>query len=167
LELCNKIILATSMIVGYAYAMEFFAAWFSESPYERSQFLYRLGGSHAWVFWTMTLCNVVSPMFFWWKRIRRSIIAMWIISVFVNIGMWFERANIFMLSLERDQLPANWGTWVGTSFDWMVTAGSFGWFMFLFLLYCKTMPTVAIGEIKSVLVNPSGKAKVGEGHHHG
>jgi molybdopterin-containing oxidoreductase family membrane subunit len=167
LELCNKIILATSMIVGYAYAMEFFAAWFGESPYERSQFLYRLGGPHAWVFWTMTLCNVVAPQFFWWKRIRRSIIAMWIICVFVNIGMWFERANIFMLSLERDHLPSNWGMWVGTTWDWAVTAGSFGWFMFLFLLFCKTMPTIAIAEIKSVLENPSGKADSHGGAHHG
>ncbi len=165
LELCNKIILATSMIVGYAYSMEFFAAWFSESSYERSQFLYRLAGPHAWIFWTMTLCNVVSPMFFWFKRIRRSLIAMWIICIFVNIGMWFERANIFMLSLERDHLPANWGYWVGTSWDWMVVAGSFGWFMFLYLLYCRTMPTIAIAEIKSVLVNPSGKAVPGDAHH--
>ncbi len=165
LELCNKIILATSMIVGYAYAMEFFAAWFSESVYERSQFLYRLTGPHAWVFWSMTLCNVVAPQFFWWKRVRRSLIAMWIISVFVNIGMWFERANIFMLSLERDHLPSSWDMWVGTTWDWMVVAGSFGWFMFLFLLYAKTMPTIAIAEIKSVLVNPSGKAKGGA--HHG
>jgi len=157
LELCNKIILATSMIVGYAYAMEFFAAWFSESLYERSQFIYRVSGPHAWVFWCMTLSNCVAPLFFWSKRIRRSLIAMWIISVFVNIGMWFERANIFMLSLERDHMPGAWGMWVGTTWDWMVVAGSFGWFMFLFLLYCKTMPTIAIAEIKSVLVNPSGK----------
>ena len=164
LELCNKIILATSMIVGYAYAMEFFAAWFSESVYERSQFLYRLTGPHAWMFWSMTLCNVVAPQFFWWKRVRRSLIGMWIISVFVNIGMWFERANIFMLSLERDHLPSSWDMWVGTSWDWMVVAGSFGWFMFLFLLYAKTMPTIAIAEIKSVLVNPSGKA-MGGAHH--
>ena len=169
LELCNKIILATSMIVGYAYAMEFFAAWFSESVYERSQFLYRLAGPHAWIFWTMTLCNVIAPQFFWWKRVRRSLIAMWIISVFVNIGMWFERANIFMLSLERDHLPSSWDMWIGTSWDWMVVGGSFGWFMFLFLLYCKTMPTIAIAEIKSVLVNPSGKANAGNhgGTHHG
>jgi hypothetical protein len=97
--------------------------------------------------------------------------AMWIICVFVNIGMWFERANIFMLSLENDHMPGAWGMWVGTTWDWMVVAGSFGWFMFLFLLYCKTMPTIAIAEIKSMLINPAGKPKTpaveGEGHHHG
>jgi Ni/Fe-hydrogenase subunit HybB-like protein len=169
LELCNKVILATSMIVGYAYSMEFFAAWFSESTYERSQFIYRLTGPHAWIFWTMTLCNVVSPMFFWSKRVRRSLIGMWIVSIFVNIGMWFERANIFMLSLERDHLPSAWGYWVGTSWDWMVVIGSFGWFLMWYFLYCKVMPTVAIAEIKAVLVDPAGKnAAAGHGGaHHG
>ncbi len=157
LDICNKIILATSMIVGYAYAMEFFAAWFSESLYERHQFLYRLGGDKAWVFWTMALCNCVAPMFFWFKKVRRSLIAMWIISVFVNIGMWFERFNIFVLSIEHDQLPAAWDYFVGTSFDWMVTIGTFGWFFLLFLLFCKFAPTIAIAEVKSVLVDPTGR----------
>jgi len=164
LELCNKIILATSMIVGYAYTMEFVAAWFSESPWERNQFIYRMTGGHAWVFWTMFLCNVVSPQFFWSKRVRRSLMAMFIISIFVNIGMWFERANIFMLSLERDHITANWRMWVGTKFDWIVVVGSFGWFMFLFLLFCRTMPTVAIAEIKAVLSDPAG---TGSGDHGG
>ena len=151
LELCNKVILATSMIVGYAYAMEFFAAWFSEDLPERHQFLYRLGGDHSWVFWTMTLCNCVAPMFFWAKRVRRSLLAMWIISVFVNIGMWFERFNIFVLSLENDMIPARWAFFEGTAFDWLVTAGTFGIFFTLFLVFCKWAPTIAIAEVKSVL----------------
>lgn len=156
LELCNKFILATGMIVGYAYIMEFFAAWFSESLYERHQFLYRLGGVHAWVFWTMFLCNVISPLFFWFKKVRRSLLGMWILSIFVNIGMWFERFNIFVLSVEHDHIPANWDYFVGTAFDWMVTFGTFGWFFFLFLLFCKLAPTIAIAEVKSVLVDPAG-----------
>ncbi len=156
LDLCNKFILATGMIVGYAYIMEFFAAWFSESTYEREQFLYRLGGAHAWVFWTMFLCNVISPLFFWFRGVRRSLLGMWILSIFVNIGMWFERFNIFVLSVEYDHLPSNWDLFVGTSFDWFVTAGTFGWFFFLFLLFCKLAPTIAIAEVKSVLVDPAG-----------
>lgn len=151
LELCNKVILATSMIVGYAYAMEFFAAWFSEDLPERHQFLYRMGGAHSWVFWTMTLCNCVAPLFFWSKRVRRSLIAMWIISVFVNIGMWFERFNIFVLSLENEFIPTTWSYFQGTAFDWLVTAGTFGIFFTLFLVFCKWAPTIAIAEVKSVL----------------
>ena len=155
-------ILATGMVVTYAYAMEFFAAWFSESWGERHQFLYRLGGDHSWVFWTMTLCNCVSPLFFWRKRVRRSLLAMWIISIFVNIGMWFERFNIFVLSLEQDHLPANWDHFVGTTWDWLVLIGSFGLFFTLFTLFCKLAPTIAIAEVKSVLDDPAGNG----GHHH-
>ena len=151
LELCNKFILATGMIVGYAYIMEFFAAWFSESQWERDQFIYRLFGEKAWVFWTMFLCNVITPLFFWFRGVRRSLMGMWILSIFVNIGMWFERFNIFVLSVEHDHIPANWDYFVGTSFDWFVTAGTFGWFFFLFLLFCKLGPTIAIAEVKSVL----------------
>ncbi|MBA3846385.1 MAG: polysulfide reductase NrfD [Planctomycetes bacterium] len=167
LEYCNKIILATSMIVGYAYAMEFFAAWYSESLYERSQFVYRMTGPHAWIFYSMALSNCVAPMFFWFKGVRRSLIAMWIISIFVNIGMWFERANIFMLSLERDHLPSSWDHWVGTTFDWMVVAGSFGMFFTLFMIYCKVMPTIAIAEVKTVLVNPTGARDPADYHDAG
>jgi len=167
LEYCNKIILATSMIVGYAYAMEFFAAWYSESLYERSQFIYRMTGPHAWIFWSMALSNCVAPMFFWFKGVRRSLIGMWIISIFVNIGMWFERANIFMLSLERDHLPSSWDHWVGTTFDWMVVVGSFGMFFTLFMIYCKVMPTIAIAEVKTVLVNPTGARDPADYHDAG
>ena len=165
LEICNKFILATGMIVSYAYAMEFFAAWFSESKFERHQFLYRLGGAHAWVFWTMTLSNCVAPLFFWSKRVRRSLLGMWIVTIFVNIGMWFERFNIFVLSIEQDHVPAAWDHFVGTKFDWLVVLGSFGLFFTLFLVFCKAAPTVAIAEIKSILVNPSGKPGGGKHHH--
>ncbi|MDA3959224.1 MAG: polysulfide reductase NrfD [Planctomycetota bacterium] len=166
LEICNKFILATGMIVSYAYAMEFFAAWFSESKFERHQFLYRLGGDHAWVFWTMTLSNCVAPLFFWSKRIRRSLLGMWMVCIFVNIGMWFERFNIFVLSLEQDHLPASWDMFVGTSWDWMVVFGSFGLFFILFLLFCKFGPAIAIAEVKSVLAYPAGKPE-GTGHGSG
>ena len=167
LDVCNKFILATGMVVTYAYAMEFFAAWFSESAYERHQFIYRVEGDHAWVFWTMTLCNCVAPLFLWFRHIRRSLLAMWIISIFVNIGMWFERFNIFVLSLEQDHLPTNWSHFVGTWFDWLVVLGSFGLFFILFLIFCRVGPTIAIAEIKTVLVDPVGKRGDKEGAHHG
>jgi molybdopterin-containing oxidoreductase family membrane subunit len=167
LELCNKFILATGMIVSYAYAMEFFAAWFSESQYERHQFLYRLGGDHAWVFWTMTLCNCVAPLFLWSKSVRRSLLAMWIISIFVNIGMWFERFNIFVLSLEQDHLPTNWSHFVGTTWDWMVLVGSFGLFFILYLIFCRLAPVIPIAEIKTILTDPGGTRGGKEGAHHG
>ncbi len=155
LELCNKIILFTSMLVGYAYLMEFIIAWYSEAQYERAQFMYRLSGEHAWAFWTMFTCNVFIPQLFWSKKIRRNLMAMFIIAFFVNIGMWFERFNIFVLSLEHDFLPSNWSYFVPTPFDVGVTVGSFGLFFTLFLLFTRVMPTMAIAEVKSVLHRPN------------
>jgi molybdopterin-containing oxidoreductase family membrane subunit len=164
LELCNKVILATSLIVGYAYISEFFVAWYSEAPYERAQFMYRLIGllntpdggiAHMWAFWTMMICNVMIPQLFWSKRIRRHLTIMFIISIFVNIGMWFERFNIFVLSLEHDFLPASWGYYRPTLFDWGVTLGSFGLFFTLFLGFSRVLPTIAIAEVKSVLHRPN------------
>jgi len=155
LELCNKVILLTSMIVGYAYLMEFFIAWYSESVYEKAQFMYRLTGAHAWAFWTMFICNVVIPQAFWSKKLRRHLTFMFIVSIFINIGMWFERFNIFVLSLEHDFLPANWAYYRPTMFDWGTTLGSFGLFFTLFFGFCRVLPTLAMAEVKSVLHNPN------------
>jgi len=155
LELCNKIILLTSMIVGYAYLMEFIIAWYSEAQYERAQFWYRLSGEHAWAFWTMFTCNVIIPQVFWFRKMRRHLWVMFVISLFINVGMWFERFNIFVLSLEHDFLPSNWAYYVPTPFDAGVTLASFGLFFTLFLGFCRVMPTLAMAEVKTVLHNPN------------
>jgi molybdopterin-containing oxidoreductase family membrane subunit len=166
LEICNKVILLTSMIVGYAYIMELVIAWYSEAQYERAQFLYRLIGlmhakdpaiAHAWSYWLMMFCNVALPQLFWFKKIRRHLAIMFVISLFVNVGMWFERFNIFILSLEHDFLPANWAYFQPTLFDFGTTIGSFGLFFTLFLGFCRVMPTLAIAELKTVLHNPKAK----------
>lgn len=164
LDLCCKVILFTSMLVGYAYIFEFIIAWYSEAQYERAQFAYRLvgmlnapdgGWAHAWAFWIMMICNVVIPQIFWFKWARRNLMLMFIVSLFINIGMWFERFNIFILSLENDFLPANWSYFVPTLFDAGVTLASFGLFFTLFFGFCRVMPTLAIAEVKSVLHNPN------------
>jgi len=164
LDICCKIILFTSMLVGYAYIMEIFVAWYSEAPYEQAQFMYRLTGmmlsddphiAHAWAFWTMMFCNVAVPQIFWFKKMRRHLPIMFIASIFINIGMWFERFNIFVLSLEHDFLPANWAYYKPTMFDVGMTIGSFGLFFTLFLGFTRVLPTVAIAEVKSVLIKPN------------
>jgi molybdopterin-containing oxidoreductase family membrane subunit len=164
LELCNKVILFTSMLVGYAYIGEFFVAWYSEAQYEQAQFLYRLKGTlgapdgniaHAWAFWTMMICNVAIPQLFWSKKIRRNLAVMFIISLFINIGMWFERFNIFILSIEHDFMPANWAYFRPTFFDAAITAMSFGLFFTMFLGFTRVLPTLAIAELKSVLHKPN------------
>ncbi|MCY4321772.1 MAG: polysulfide reductase NrfD [Bdellovibrionaceae bacterium] len=151
MENMNKIIMVTGMMVGYAYACEFFMAWYSGSAYEQYAFLNRAFGPYWWSYWIMITCNVLIPQLFWFKKIRRHIKTMFVISIFVNIGMWFERYVIIVTSLHRDFLPANWGLFKMTFFDFGSLIGSFGMFLTLFLLYIRALPAISISEVKPVL----------------
>jgi len=151
LENMNKIILLTGMMVGYAYATEFFTALYSGNQFERFTFMNRAGGPFFWAYWTMVTCNVVVPQIFWFRRFRRSLPVMFVVSLLVNVGMWFERFTIIVTSLHRDFLPSAWSYYKPTIFDWSVTAGSFGWFFMWFLLFCRFFPAISMAEVKSVL----------------
>jgi len=151
LENMTKIILLTGTMVGYAYAMEFFTAWYSGNRYEQFAFMNRAFGPYAWAYWTMVTCNVISPQFFWFKKFRTTPWLMVIVCIFVNIGMWFERFVITVTSLSRDFLPSSWGYFQPTFVDIGMLIGSFGLFFTLFLLFCRYMPIVAISEVKSIL----------------
>ena len=149
LEATNKILLATGMIVGFAYSTEFFMAAYSGSHFE-GFILGTAFGTYWWAYWIMFSCNAFVPQVFWFKSMRRSIPVMFVVSLLVNVGMWFERYVIIVTSLTQDFLPSNWALYVMTPFDWGLTIGSFGWFFMFFLVYCRTFPTVAIAEVKSV-----------------
>ncbi len=151
LENMNKVILATGLVVGYAYATEFFTAWYSGNPYERFVFMNRAFGPYAWAYWTMVTCNVISPQIFWFKRFRTSVPVMFTISILVNIGMWFERFVIIVSSLHRDFLPSSWGYFRPTLVDILTFAGSFGLFLTLFLLFVRFLPMIAISEVKGMM----------------
>ena len=161
MEVMNKIIMVTGLLVGYAYASEFFIAWYSGAPYEQYVFVNRAFGPYGWSYWIMVSCNVITPQLFWFKKLRRSIPVMFVASIFVNIGMWFERYVITVTSLHRDFLPANWGMFDMTFFDFGALIGSFGMFLFLFLLYLRLVPAVSIAEVKPVLFVGKDKG----GHH--
>ncbi|MCK6598570.1 MAG: polysulfide reductase NrfD [Bdellovibrionaceae bacterium] len=167
MEVMNKIIMTTGLMVGYAYASEFFIAWYSGNPYERYVFMNRAGlpgtsGDYAWSYWMMICCNVIIPQIFWFKKARRSIPTMFIVSIFVNIGMWFERFVITITSLHNDFLPSNWGNYAWSIWDAGVLLGSFGMFLTLFLLYLRLFPAISIAEIKPVL--PVGRDDHKGGH---
>jgi molybdopterin-containing oxidoreductase family membrane subunit len=151
LENMNKIILATGSMVGYAYAIEFFIAWYSGNPYEVFTFTNRAFGPYWWAYWIMVTCNVVCPQLFWFRRVRQSIPAMMVIAFFVNVGMWFERFVIVITSLSADYLPSSWGMYWPTWVDVLTLIGSFGLFFMLFLLFLRFLPMVAMAEIKVVL----------------
>jgi Ni/Fe-hydrogenase subunit HybB-like protein len=168
-DLMCKVTLATGSIVGYAYGMEVFIAWYSGNPFERYAFLNRAFGPYWWGYWIMIFCNVVVPQLFWFKRIRRHMIIVWVLSIFVNIGMWFERFEIVVTSLHRDFLPSNWGYFSPTVIDILTYIGTFGLFFTFFLLFLRFLPLIAIAEVKGVTPqadphHPLGGAKLG-GHH--
>ena len=155
LENMNKVMLAMGMIVGYAYSTEFFVAWYSGNPYEGFTFLNRAYGPYAWAYWIMVGCNVLVPQLFWFRRLRRSILWMFVASILINIGMWFERFVIVVTSLHRDFLPSSWGYYRPTFWDVAIYLGSFGLFFTLFSLFVRYLPMVAMAEVKQVLPEAS------------
>lgn len=150
LEKMNKIMLVTGMMVGYAYGCEFFIAWYSGSIYESFAFVNRAFGPYAWAYWIMVTCNVLVPQVFWIKKWRTSIAVMFVASILINVGMWFERFVIVM-SLARDYLPSSWDYYKPTIWDISTFVGSFGLFFTLFLLFAKFVPMIAMSEVKAVL----------------
>jgi Ni/Fe-hydrogenase subunit HybB-like protein len=146
-----KLILLTGSIVAYSYAIEWFIAAYSGNAYERYVFLNRAFGSYAWAFWTMMACNVLVPQVFWWKRARSSIPVLFVASILINVGMWFERMVIVVTSLHRDFMPSMWSYFTPTVWDVTTLLGSFGLFFTMFCLFVRFLPMVSISEVKSVL----------------
>ncbi len=160
LEKMNKIMLVTGMMVGYAYSCEFFIAWYSGNIYEQFAFINRAFGPYAWAYWIMVTCNVAVPQIFWFKKLRRSVPVMFVATIFINIGMWFERFVIVVTSLSADFLPSSWGYFSPTKYDIGLLIGSFGLFFTLFLLFLRFLPMIAMSEVKGVLPQA-------DPHHHG
>jgi molybdopterin-containing oxidoreductase family membrane subunit len=172
IELMNIVIMITGSIVGVAYITELFIAWYSGVEYEQYAFLNRATGPYWWAYWAMMSCNVFSPQFMWFKRLRTSIMFSFFISIIVNIGMWFERFVIIVTSLHRDYLPSSWTMFSPTFVDIGIFIGTIGFFFVLFLLYSRTFPVIAQAEVKTILkasgerykrIRESGESLVGTG----
>jgi Ni/Fe-hydrogenase subunit HybB-like protein len=150
IEAMNKVILLTGSIVGVAYLTELFIAFYSGVLWEAEAFRLRVMGPYWWAYWAMMTCNVVSPQLFWFKKLRRNVMFTFIMSIVVNIGMWFERFVIIM-SLHRDYLPSAWSYYTPTWPEVGFYLGSFGLFFTCFFLFAKYFPVIAIAEIKFIL----------------
>ncbi len=151
LDKIAKITLAMAWIMIYCYAIEQFVGWYSGDEYERYMYLsYRPFGSYGWVFWLLVTTNLVIPQVLWWRRMRRSTVALFGVGVSVLVGMWVERFVIVVTSLARDYLPSSWHAYAPTLVDWGILLGSFGLFLFLFLLFLRFVPFVPIAEIKKL-----------------
>jgi Ni/Fe-hydrogenase subunit HybB-like protein len=158
IESMNKVIILTGSIVGVAYITEFFIAWYSGVEYEQYAFINRATGPYWWAYWSMMTCNVITPQLFWFRSIRRSLTATFIISIFVNIGMWFERFVIIVTSLHRDYIPSSWAMFSPTIIDIGIYVGTLGLFFTLFLLFAKYFPVINMFEVKVILKSSSGVA---------
>jgi molybdopterin-containing oxidoreductase family membrane subunit len=153
-----KLLLLTGLIVGYAYAVEYFIAWYSGNPFEQQSFWNRAFGEYWWATWTMITCNGVLPLFLFFKKIRRSIPALFVLSLFVNLGMWFERFVIIVVSLSFEYEPYSMGHYTPSWVEWSILLASFAWFFMWFLLFAKNFPTVSITEVKEIIPMPRKRA---------
>jgi len=151
IERMNKVIVLTGSIVGVAYLTELFMAWYSGVEYEQAAFQWRILGPYWWSYWAMMSCNVISPQFFWFKKLRRNVPFTFIMSIVVNIGMWFERFVIIVTSLYRDYIPGSWSYYSPTWPEVGFYLGTFGLFFTCFFLFAKYFPVIAIAEIKFIL----------------
>jgi molybdopterin-containing oxidoreductase family membrane subunit len=169
LENMSKIMLATGMMVGLAYGTEFFIAWYSGNAYESFTFLNRAFGPYAWAYWIMVTCNVVVPQLFWFKKLRQHTLVLWVASVLINVGMWFERFVIVVTSLHRDFIPSSWGYYIPTWVDVLTFLGSFGLFFTLFLLFLRFAPMIGMAEVKGVMpaAHLDHHGHQGHGDYHG
>jgi len=150
----SKLILVTGMIVFFAYGSEYFIAWYSVETPERAAFWNRAFGDYWWATWIMLTCNGIIPMMLWSKKVRTNIAALFTITIFINIGMWFERYVIIITSLAREYEPWQWRSYMPSWVEMTILAGSFAWFLMWFLLFLRILPAVSVAELKEVLPPP-------------
>ncbi len=151
IEYMNIVIIVTGSIVGVAYLTELFISWYSGVEYESYAFINRFSGPYSWAYWMMMTCNVISPQLFWFKKIRTSLTATFLLSIVVNIGMWFERFVIIVTSIHRDYTPGAWGEFHPSVTDIGFFVGTLGIFFTLFLLFARYFPVLALNELKTIL----------------
>ena len=148
---CAKVMLATGMIVAYGYSTEVFMAWYSASHWEYFMMWNRMFGPMGWSYWTLITCNIALPQLMWIRKFRTNVGLMFLMSLIVNTGMWFERFVIVVTSLTRDYLPSSWGTYRATKWDYMTFAGTLGFFTFCFFLFIRFLPMIPMSELRLML----------------
>ncbi|HEV2053718.1 MAG TPA: NrfD/PsrC family molybdoenzyme membrane anchor subunit [Methylomirabilota bacterium] len=162
LDAMAKLILLTSLVLTYFYLCEAFTTWYSAEHYERASLFDRATKQYAWAFWLQYFCNSLAPLVFFWKKPRTHVITLYVVSILVLIGMWFERFNIIVLGLAFDFYPYTWGTYVPTVTDTTIVVGSFAFFLILFLGFIRVMPSLSIVEVKETLAHPLKHAHGGQ-----
>ena len=156
LQNMGKVMLATGMIVVYGYLMEFFFGWYSGSHVEGFTFLNRVTGPYRWYWYSLIVCNGFAPQTLWLRRVRTSPPALFVVALFVSVGMWLERFVIVVTSLHRDFLPSSWGMYAGTIWDWATYIGTLGLFFSLLFLFIRFLPMISIFEMRTIVPGTRG-----------
>ena len=151
LDVMAKVMLCTGLIVAYGYLMEAFISWYSGNIYERSTMWNRMTGPYWWAYWSLILTNVAIPQLLWVKRVRAHVVALWMMSIVINIGMWLERFVIIVTSLHRDFLPSSWGMYRPSFWDWSTYIGTIGLFLTLLFLFIRFLPMISIFEMRTMV----------------
>jgi len=151
LQNMGKILLATGLIVAYGYLVEIFMAWYSGNWYEQFMILNRIQGPYQKQWMALLLCNVLAPQLLWFRRVRSSPLLLFLVAMFVNVGMWLERFVIVVTSLHRDFLPSSWGMYSGTVWDWATFVGTIGLFLALLFLFIRFLPMISIFEMRTIV----------------
>jgi molybdopterin-containing oxidoreductase family membrane subunit len=156
LDAIARILTFISLIMATAYTTELFIAWYSGAEYEMFTFMKnRVTGEYTFAFWTMITCNAIIPQLFWFKKIRTNITIVFIISIFINIGMWFERYVIVVTSLSKDFLPSSWAPYHPTIVERAIYVGTLGIFLLGILLFFRYIPMIAFSEVKGIFKETS------------
>jgi len=159
-----KVMLATGLMVGYGYTMEAFFGWYSANQYERFMLWNRMTGPYAWTYWTLIFINIGLVQLLWFRRVRQNTKLLFVLSLFINFGMWLERFVIIVTSLHRDFVPSSWGMYYPTRWDFLTYFGTIGLFVTLFFLFIRFVPMISMFEMRTLL--PEAKVQPGD-HAHG
>src|SRR5690348_9967869 len=151
IEASAKLMLGTGLIVAYGYSQEAFFSWYSGDKYESFMYWNRITGPYGFTYALLILCNIALPQLLWWRKVRLNVVAVWILSIIVNCGMWLERFVIVVVSLHRDFLPSSWGMYIPTKWDWATYTGTIGFFLLCIFLFVRMLPSISIFEVREVV----------------
>jgi len=159
----GKIMIATGMIVVYSYLMEGFVGWYSGNVYEIFTIWNRLTGPYAPYYYVLLICNGVPPFLLWSRRIRLNMVALWILALVINVGMWLERFIIIVTSLSRSFITAEWEMFYPTFWDISTYVGTIGLFFALMFLFIRFLPVISIFEMRELVSQTSDDGHGGDG----
>jgi Ni/Fe-hydrogenase subunit HybB-like protein len=149
-DVIAKVMLMASIVMGYSYATEWFMAWYGGNPEERRVVAFTFAGSYAPLYWMLLFCNVLAPQALWWPAIRRSLPALFVVAILINVGMWLERILIIWNTLSHEYQVSLWRVFHPTFWDWSLLIAPLGFFAFLFLVFVRLIPAVSMMDMRKL-----------------